>query len=198
MLLDWQTGIGKLIAMDDRLVNVASIQQWTETGPELVPATPSYIEHGLYTPWAAPEFVEGTFSASGWGQWRLVSDGRISLPGGSYRSGTPYDITFSLTTATLSLDFYIGADANSMHVFDAPAVLGGRAIAGDFNDDWKVDARDYVVWRKLNGRALDYSLWRTYFAEDLTVPAGQATPEPAGGLMLVLGVVSMCRRCRRR
>jgi hypothetical protein len=196
VLLDWQSGIGKLIALDDRLVNVASIQQWTETEPELVPATPSYIEHGLYTPWAAPEFVEGTFSATGWGQWRLVSSGRIDLPGGHYRFGTPYDINFSMTTATLSFDFYYAADANSMHVFNAPAVLGDIRIAGDHNDDYRVDASDYVSWRKFNLGPSELDFWRTHFGTDTFATSGHTAPEPAAGLLLGVGIFAIHARRR--
>jgi hypothetical protein len=192
LLLDWQTGDGRLVSLDDRLVNIAAIQD--TTGEVLSPATPSYMDHGLYTPWAAPTFVPGTFSEISSGNWQLVSNGWSPLAGGGFFVGTPYDITFSLTHATLSLDFFYADDANSMHVFNAPAVLGDAAVAGDFNGDSQVDTSDYVAWRKSGGEELHYHLWRTLFNTTAFSGSGQAAPEPSAILLVGLAVVCMSVR----
>ncbi|HEX2474233.1 MAG TPA: hypothetical protein VHK01_05785 [Lacipirellulaceae bacterium] len=56
-------------------------------------------------------------------------------------------------------------------------------LPGDFNNDGKVDAADYVVWRKTDGSQTGYNEWRTNFGRTAQPPAaGQiagAIPEPA-------------------
>jgi hypothetical protein len=76
---------------------------------------------------------------------------------------------------------------------DPPGTLG------DFNEDDKVDAADYVVWRKntanaalpnddgLTTQAARFDLWRANFGE-MTMPGGGvgAVPEPTSALLLML------------
>jgi hypothetical protein len=88
-------------------------------------------------------------------------------------------------------------------------------VAGDFNEDGKVDAADYVVWRKndvansplpndneLASQAERYGLWRANYGN---MPAGSgslagaAVPEPAAWLVAVFAAAcfgSMRRRGR--
>lgn len=60
--------------------------------------------------------------------------------------------------------------------------VGVAGLAGDFNGDSRVDAGDYVTWRK--GSGFDYSTWRAHFGES-TSSSGQSlaaissVPEPA-------------------
>lgn len=90
------------------------------------------------------------------------------------------------------------------------------ARAGDYNNDGKVDAADYVLWR--NGGPLqnesatpgavtveDYTAWRLNFAGTNAAGAGlgsgSAVPEPGSLLMglftgLGLAIVYLCRRAR--
>ena len=35
---------------------------------------------------------------------------------------------------------------------------------GDFNDDGRIDAADYVVWRKNGGTPQAYNTWRAHLA----------------------------------
>jgi hypothetical protein len=71
---------------------------------------------------------------------------------------------------------------------------------GDFNEDGHVDAADYVVWRKIDGTAIGYEIWRSQFGQ--TLGSGSATlyraavPEPSS-VLLLLGAVAACRRKRR-
>jgi hypothetical protein len=100
------------------------------------------------------------------------------------------------------------------------------AIAGDYNQDRKVDVTDYNYWRlffgaqfyfpladgNLNGvvDAADYTIWRDNLGKELPAAGGQAAsasiglatgavPEPAS-VLLVIGIAGgMClRRSRRR
>jgi hypothetical protein len=85
---------------------------------------------------------------------------------------------------------------------------GATGVAGDYNGNGVVDMADYVLWR--NGgplqndptpgvQAADYTFWRSRFGatsgSGSALGSGSAVPEPAAGLMLVLGVAigSVCR-----
>jgi hypothetical protein len=96
------------------------------------------------------------------------------------------------------------------------AILAGDtgARAGDYNNDGKVDAADYALWRKGgalqnetvtagSNTALDYTPWRINYGGTTTsgLGAGSAVPEPGSVLLsLVSGVclvcVYICRRVR--
>ena len=75
-------------------------------------------------------------------------------------------------------------------------------LAGDFNTDGKVDAADYVVWRKTLGDATNYNIWRANFGK----PGGgagtgltddpAAVPEPST-LLLLCGLVGAIVGLRR-
>jgi hypothetical protein len=76
-------------------------------------------------------------------------------------------------------------------------------LEGDYNEDGKVDAADYVVWRKtgINGQQ-GYNTWRANFGRMAITPASgaaAAVPEPATILIFVLAVcVVAASRWRRR
>jgi hypothetical protein len=72
--------------------------------------------------------------------------------------------------------------------------------AGDFNGDGRVDAADYVVWRKTNGSPAGYNDWRTNFGRTSGSAAGQvagAVPEPTAVALAAIGLlfVATKRRC---
>lgn len=76
---------------------------------------------------------------------------------------------------------------------------------GDFNGDGLVDTADYVVWRKSNGSAADYDLWRAHYGESISGSGASldsaAVPEPSSlallcGVAFVLLVAS--ERARRK
>jgi hypothetical protein len=79
---------------------------------------------------------------------------------------------------------------------------------GDYNGNGVVDAADYVIWRKaLNTSAVpsgsgadgnnngmiddgDFDYWAERFGNIIPPGAGAAVPEPASGLLLLLGWVA--------
>ena len=89
---------------------------------------------------------------------------------------------------------------------------------GDFNNDGKVDAGDYITWRKNNttNNALPndnglgtpvgsshYTLWRNNFGKPPgsgsgALIDGSAVPEPTGLLLALFGIVGICTRGARR
>jgi hypothetical protein len=67
---------------------------------------------------------------------------------------------------------------------------------GDFNKDGIVDARDYIYWRKTNGTATNYQLWRSNLGNrsggvfGAGADAGGLTignvPEPSAGFLVLM------------
>jgi hypothetical protein len=83
------------------------------------------------------------------------------------------------------------------------------SLAGDWNKDGKVDAGDYVAWRKNpaanGGDPAGYNLWRANFGNSVgsgsgTNLGGQTTvPEPASIVFVLLGAIGCTlRRSQRR
>jgi hypothetical protein len=128
--------------------------------------------------------------------------GQTSMPGG----GT-----------ILSLGALVDATGTPLKAEDFTfefSVVGGD-LGGDYNGDGKVDAADYVVWRKNAGTPAEYNTWRTNFGssgggvgETLqgivsigTLPmigagSAAAVPEPSniGGCLLIASFLSISRR----
>ena len=50
--------------------------------------------------------------------------------------------------------------------------LASAGLTGDYNGDGKVDAADYVVWRKTDDATAGYSDWRTNFGRSSVSIAG--------------------------
>jgi hypothetical protein len=72
-------------------------------------------------------------------------------------------------------------------------------IAGDFNDDGKVDAADYVVWRKTDGSPGGYNAWRMNFGlntgSGAALAGAASVPEPATcGLACLILLLGASRR----
>jgi hypothetical protein len=81
--------------------------------------------------------------------------------------------------------------------------LPPQGLAGDYNDDGKVDAADYVTWR--NGGPLanetqtidaitpeDYDEWRAHFGAITVsnqIPAGDAVPEPTSTIESLMALI---------
>jgi hypothetical protein len=78
------------------------------------------------------------------------------------------------------------------------------ALAGDFNEDGKVDAADYVVWRKdpsvHGGDPAGYDTWRTNFGAPTGSGslAGTAVPEPGTLIQFVGAVAALVASALRR
>ncbi|HJQ79010.1 MAG TPA: PEP-CTERM sorting domain-containing protein [Lacipirellulaceae bacterium] len=81
-------------------------------------------------------------------------------------------------------------------------VLPTPDLGGDFNGDGRVDAADYVVWRKNNGTTEEYNEWRSNFGASsggsgsLVSSGGGTVPEPSTWLMALLaaGLLGLSRR----
>jgi hypothetical protein len=119
---------------------------------------------------------------------------------------TDSDFYPAMVSGPVATDFYI----RSLEV-TSPAPPG---LPGDFNDDDKVDAADYVVWRKNNGGntalpndnglgtpigTAHFNLWRENFGEMVGAGSGVGiVPEAGTFVTLVLGGALMCSIRPRR
>jgi fibronectin-binding autotransporter adhesin len=83
--------------------------------------------------------------------------------------------------------------------------VGPVGLAGDYNGDGKVDAADYVMWRKnpggFGGDPAGYNTWRQNFGlpgAGSGLSGGGAVPEPGIVSLMVLAIGSafMCRRAK--
>jgi hypothetical protein len=107
-----------------------------------------------------------------------------------------------------SWDYFAISNTSTVDDFDfildnfTIEVVGSNAgLSGDFNEDGKVDAADYVVWRKNETannslpndggaatQAARFDLWRANFGE-MTMPgggAGGAVPEPCSAALVMI------------
>jgi autotransporter-associated beta strand protein len=102
--------------------------------------------------------------------------------------------------ATLSVD--------NTTAFDVFLTLTPAGVAGDYNNDAKVNAADYVMWRKnpngFGGDPGGYNTWRANFGTGgpgSGAAAGSlsaAVPEPSTLFMLVAGLLAMSSRRRSK
>jgi T5SS/PEP-CTERM-associated repeat protein len=111
---------------------------------------------------------------------------------------------------------WTGSSTGAFATINLPVLPGGRAwntsllyttgqisvsLAGDFNMDGKVDAADYVVWRKGLGTTYtqnDYNVWRFHFGQTAGsgsgVTASAAVPESTTLVLLMLAAAGWCLR----
>lgn len=103
------------------------------------------------------------------------------------------------------LAFAVSFTDGSEGVFVSNAVA---QLPGDFNNDGRVDAADYVLWRKDDGTQTGYDKWLANFGQTLSVgsssairsnePQSVAVPEPTTfALLLIWAAAIACLRRHR-
>jgi hypothetical protein len=103
---------------------------------------------------------------------------------------------------------FVGSEGNLGYLNDMQIEGIASELAGDYNADGKVDAADYVVWRKdpsaYGGDPAGYNTWRTNFGRPpgagsaLTSAAAAAVPEPSSFVLAVAVAVSFFSLVRRQ
>jgi fibronectin-binding autotransporter adhesin len=139
-----------------------------------------------------------TLTLAGGGTANMADAGFINLGDGiDERIGS-----LVLGTTTYTSGTFGATGTSATNIFDeyflggGIITVGGDGLAGDYNNDGKVDSADYVVWRKdpesHGGDPAGYNTWRMNFG----APPGagsssslqDAVPEPGCLVLLLVGV----------
>ncbi len=161
--------------------------------------------------WDVQQTIDLTGMAAGWHVLSLEYDPATGNATAAYD-----DQEYNFTTVTgLVGNFYIGyreglpgtgTPVARPPTYDLFVALG---LAGDFNEDGKVDAADYVIWRKNGANPLPndnglltsaerFNLWRAKFG-NMQMPgvgSGGAVPEPRSMMLALLGLVAFAANRR--
>jgi hypothetical protein len=148
-------------------------------------------------PGVAPNWFEGDLTDNrvsevmSQGTTTLTANGVTTFDlGGLFKTAGAQDLVFQFLLAGNS-------QPNTGVVRYEPAP--GGDIPGDFNHDGRVNAADYVVWRKTDGSQAGYNSWRMNFGRTSgsgSALAGGAVPEPASFVLLAGGlfILAIARR----
>lgn len=109
--------------------------------------------------------------------------------------------------------FYYGSNYDATAFPGMDIGFAAPGTTGDYNNDGKVDAADYVTWRKAQGTTTvlpndpvggtigtaQYNNWRANFGNPPGAGSslgGGSVPEPASAVLLVIGLAVFCPRRR--
>ena len=130
----------------------------------------------------------------------MVAEIGLTMNGSAHPAGS---------TQTNFLDFYgtgiarVGYAPGYENIGIASDAGAPLIAPSDYNGDGKVDAADYVLWRKNDGTQSGYDAWRANFGQTAasgtgaTTSANTAIPEPMSFLLLLLAPASGSYRRRR-
>jgi hypothetical protein len=156
-------------------------------------------------------FPSGDGSGNGWEEFGGSSSKVI---GESYLTGSsavPHS-----TTSSISLGAAFRTGMPQDLVFKYGQLGTPVPLDGDFNGDFKVDAADYVVWRKTIGTPAAFTLWKANFGNTggpigpstlvqgfvqyvtSGSGSGSAVPEPSSVLLIGIGLCSLVAGGRQR
>jgi hypothetical protein len=117
-----------------------------------------------------------------------------------------------LVTTDAFLNGLLATDGISLTSFTQRfAQTGAPGLLGDYNQDGKVDAADYVIWRNNSGTLnvlpndafggvigpSQYNQWRSHFGQSAGTGSDLgpvAVPEPVAGSMAVVAILAICFR----
>jgi hypothetical protein len=107
-------------------------------------------------------------------------------------------------TVNVFLSGLAGGDSINLGTFTQQfAQTGPTAIAGDFNQDQRVDGADFLVWQRGQSPTpqsnQDLAAWRNNFGQSIALASAAArAPEPATGAMALVATLLVGARLRRR
>jgi len=128
----------------------------------------------------------------------------LTIPDGSMPPGVDHAIRTG--NAYVSVEFPTSIHPDGAIVGAVSLVPAPQALPGDYNDDGRVDAADFVDWRKTDGTAHGYATWRTNFGSTLggnglashLNDGTHVIPEPTSVFLVGLATVCIVRDVRRR
>jgi hypothetical protein len=154
------------------------------------------------------------------GQLALAGTLSVSLLNGfSPTLGSSFTIldweTLAGTFADVELPLLGGSlawNTSQLYTLGMISVVASPGVSGDYNADGRVDAADYVAWRKFRNTSMplpnnpnplpidddQYETWRRRFGQIAAVGGGGAVPEPAGIAVLTLPAITFAVIYRRR
>jgi hypothetical protein len=90
-----------------------------------------------------------------------------------------------------SIDLYVDFAWTALTLIGAPITTP----QGDYNQNYVVDAADYVIWRKVGGTQDEFNTWRAHFGG---MAGGGGIPEPITLVLLSTSVVPAFAARRRK
>jgi hypothetical protein len=110
-----------------------------------------------------------------------------------------YSTTIVVSSTTTTLDIHAASTANfggtRFNAFEL-------SLLGDYNGDGKVNAADYVLWRKTDGTPAGYNAWRSNFGASVSAGSSSsvasAVPEPKAWVLVAAGLLTVYGQNRRR
>jgi len=153
--------------------------------------------------WQIKQTIDLSAAASGWHFLSVDYDPTTGNVVAKYDTQT-----FSFSTITdLAGTFYVGYRENLPGTGNTVArpptydLFVPTALAGDYNGDGKVDAADYVMWRKnpagFGGNPAGYTAWRNSFGLPGSGLGAGPVPEPCGAIVAFIGL-AVCGAMRRK
>jgi hypothetical protein len=114
-------------------------------------------------------------------------------------NGMPLEPFGAINPAVLRFEALVGH-------FSTYSIVAAATLPGDFNNDGRIDAADYVVWRKTDGTQTGYDAWRSRFGSSQGQGSGSAgyalgasakalsteVPEPATASLMIFAT-AICR-----
>jgi len=97
---------------------------------------------------------------------------------------------------TLPSKIYFGGDDGATFK-DFVVTVAGAGIPGDFDGDSDVDGADFLKWQRDDATPAGLANWQANYGAPLLAAAG-AVPEPAAGLLLLMGALGFCGTRRGR
>jgi len=167
---------------------------------------------GSGTPWTTPggDFTataSATKAVTGLGSYTFGSTSALVSDVQAWLNTPANNFGWLLRSESESTATTIRRFASRDDAVNSPMLTISFSLPGDFNQDGKVDAADYVVWRKGFGTTFsitDYNNWRANFGQTGGSGASfEAIPEPTQiGLLVSCAIAVIWQRrrissCRR-
>jgi hypothetical protein len=131
----------------------------------------------------------------------LLPTGSTSLSGGTtFNLDSPFRTESNGGIRDLAFSYLLPGDTQFTESVVVYRDVDFQLLPGDYNGDGKVDAADYVVWRKTDGSPGGYNAWRSNFgmsAAGASIGLSTASvPEPTGFIYVAMAIAALafCRR----